>query len=97
MSTYLQFIVLGFGLAAVYIGLSGGLLLVYRSTGIINFAQGATAMWGAYVFAQLRRDGTLVLPIGSLEFDEKPSTPVALAIGLLMALLLSGCGQFFGV
>ena len=88
MSTYLQFIVLGFGLAAVYIGLSGGLLLVYRSTGIINFAQGATAMWGAYVFAQLRRDGTLVLPIGSLEFDEKPSTPVALAIGLLMALLL---------
>ncbi|MEE2056501.1 ABC transporter permease [Rhodococcus artemisiae] len=88
MSTYLQFIVLGFGLAAVYIGLANGLLLVYRSTGIINFAQGATAMWGAYVYAQLLIDGTLVLPIGSIEFDEAPSIPVALAIGLVMAVLL---------
>ncbi len=88
MSTYLQFIVLGFGLAAVYIGLANGLLLVYRSTGIINFAQGATAMWGAYVYAQLLIDGTLVLPIGSIEFDEAPSVPVALAIGLVMAVLL---------
>ncbi|MFD6859515.1 ABC transporter permease [Rhodococcus sp. NPDC060090] len=88
MSTYLQFIVLGFGLAAVYIGLANGLLLVYRSTGIINFAQGATAMWGAYVYAQLLIDGTLVLPIGSIEFDEAPSVPVALALGLVMAVLL---------
>ncbi|MGN5239762.1 MULTISPECIES: ABC transporter permease subunit [unclassified Rhodococcus (in: high G+C Gram-positive bacteria)] len=88
MSTYLQFIVLGFGLAAVYIGLANGLLLVYRSTGIINFAQGATAMWGAYVYAQLLIDGTLVLPIGSIEFDEAPSVPVALAFGLVMAVLL---------
>ncbi|NLU63244.1 ABC transporter permease [Rhodococcus sp. HNM0563] len=88
MSTYLQFIVLGFGLAAVYIGLANGLLLVYRSTGIINFAQGATAMWGAYVYAQLLIDGTLVLPIGSIEFDEAPSVPAALAIGLVMAVLL---------
>jgi branched-chain amino acid transport system permease protein len=88
MNTYLQFIVLGFGLAAVYIGLANGLLLVYRSTGIINFAQGATAMWGAYVFAQLRLDGTLILPIGRIEFDDPPSTPVALAIGLVAAMLL---------
>lgn len=88
MSTYLQFIVLGFGLGAVYIGLANGLLLVYRSTGIINFAQGAMAMWGAYVFAQLRRDGTLVLPIGSIEFESRPSVPVALLIGMITAVLL---------
>lgn len=88
MSTYLQFVVLGFGLGAVYIGLANGLLLVYRSTGIINFAQGAMAMWGAYVFAQLRRDGTLVLPIGSIEFDARPSVPVSLSIALVTAMLL---------
>ncbi|MEU5840331.1 ABC transporter permease [Rhodococcus sp. NPDC047139] len=88
MSTYLQFVVLGFGLGAVYIGLANGLLLVYRSTGIINFAQGAMAMWGAYVFAQLRRDGTLVLPVGSFAFESRPSVPVALSIGMLTAGLL---------
>lgn len=88
MSTYLQFAVLGLGLGAVYIGLANGLLLVYRSTGIINFAQGATAMWGAYVFAQLRVDGTLILPIGRAEFPEPPSTSVALGIGLATAVLL---------
>lgn len=88
MAIYLQFIVLGFGLGAVYIGLSNALLLVYRATGIINFAQGAIAMWGAYVFAQLRKDGTLVFPIGSISFADKPSVPVALVLGFGMALLL---------
>ncbi|AYJ50368.1 ABC transporter permease [Rhodococcus sp. P1Y] len=88
MSTYIQFAVLGLGLGAVYIGLANGLLLVYRSTGIINFSQGATAMWGAYVFAQLRIDGDLVLPIGRVELGTPPSTMVALAIALGMAVLL---------
>lgn len=88
MSTYIQFIVLGLGLGAVYIGLANGLLLVFRATGIINFAQGATAMWGAYVFAQLRIDGALVMPIGRVELGGVPSTPFALAIGLGMAILL---------
>ncbi|MEU4312818.1 ABC transporter permease [Nocardia sp. NPDC024068] len=88
METYLQFVVLGLGLGAVYIGLANGLLLVYRSTGIINFAQGATAMWGAYVFAQLGDDGTLVLPIGSVRFPEPPPIWVALLIGLLSAVAL---------
>lgn len=88
MDTYLQFIVLGLGLGAVYIGLANGLLLVYRATGIINFAQGATAMWGAYVFAQLGRDGTLVLPIGSVRFPEPPPIWVAVSLGLLSAVVV---------
>ena len=88
MAIYLQFVVLGLGLGAVYIGLSNALLLVYRATGIINFAQGAIAMWGAYVFAQLRKDGTLVFPIGSISFTDKPSVMVALVLGFAMALLL---------
>ncbi len=88
MAIYLQFIVLGLGLGAVYIGLSNALLLVYRATGIINFAQGAIAMWGAYVFARLRKDGTLVFPIGSISLTDKPGVPVSLLLGLVMALLL---------
>ena len=95
MAVYLQFIVLGLGLGAVYIGLSNALLLVYRATGIINFAQGAIAMWGAYVFAKLRKDGTLVFPIGSITFSDKPSVLLSLVLGFAMALLLGLAVHWF--
>jgi branched-chain amino acid transport system permease protein len=88
MTTLLEFAALGLGLGAVYIGLSTGLLLVYRATGIINFAQGAMAMWGAYVFARVQDDGELVLPIGTIYFPEPPGTAVALLVGLLNAVAL---------
>jgi branched-chain amino acid transport system permease protein len=94
MSTFVQFAVLGLGLGAVYVGLATGLLLVHRATGIINFAQGAMGMWGAYVFAQLREDGTLVFPIGSVEFADRPPVPVAILLGLLMAVLLGVAVHF---
>lgn len=89
METYLQFMVLGLGLGAVYIALASGLVLTYRATGIINFAQGAMAMWGAYVFAQLEIDGVLVLPIGSIQLTNGPMDVVpALAVALLISVLV---------
>jgi branched-chain amino acid transport system permease protein len=88
VQTFLQFVVLGLGLGSIYIGLGTGLLLVHRATGIINFAQGAMAMWGAYVFAQLRIDGTLVFPIGSIDLGRRPPVLVAALIGLVSALVL---------
>ncbi|MBE1535884.1 ABC transporter permease [Actinomadura algeriensis] len=88
MGTYLQFIVLGFGLGAAYIALGNGLVLVYRATGIINFAQGAMAMWGAYVFAQLEIDGSLVLPVGTVPLGGPPGRVVALLIALATAVVL---------
>lgn len=88
MSTYLQFAVLGLGLGAIYVGLSTGLLLVYRATGIINFAQGAMAMWGVYVYAQLQLDGDLVLPVGRIPLGDPPGKPVALLVGLVTAVVV---------
>ncbi|WP_132878290.1 ABC transporter permease [Tamaricihabitans halophyticus] len=88
MTTFIQFAVLGLGLGAVYVGLATGLLLVHRATGIINFAQGAMGMWGAYVFAQLQVDGTLVFPVGQLYLPEPPGVVLSLFIALLMGLLL---------
>lgn len=88
MTTLIEFAALGLGLGAVYVGLSTGLLLVYRATGIINFAQGAMGMWGAYVFAQLQKDGSLVLPVGTLWFPQPPGVALSLLIGLVNALLL---------
>jgi branched-chain amino acid transport system permease protein len=88
VGTVLQFVVLGLGLGAVYIGLGSGLLLVHRATGMINFAQGAIATWGAYVFAELRNTGTLVFPVGSVDLGEPPTTATALAIALANAIAL---------
>ncbi len=39
-----------------------GLVLTYRSSGVVNFANAATATYGAYVFMGLRRQGELFLP-----------------------------------
>ena len=62
MSTYLLFFLLGLGGGSVYAILGLGLVLKYRSAGVVDFAQGAVAMYGAYVFIGLRTYGVLELP-----------------------------------
>ncbi|HEY4854597.1 MAG TPA: ATP-binding cassette domain-containing protein, partial [Streptosporangiaceae bacterium] len=50
MNTLLPFVILGITAGSVY-GLTGtGLVLTYKTSGIFNFAQGAVATAGAYVF-----------------------------------------------
>jgi sulfate-transporting ATPase len=51
---YLQFAVLGLGASAAYSLLASGLILIYRASGVLNFAQGAYAMAGAYIFYEAR-------------------------------------------
>src|ERR1700735_2807702 len=63
MSSYILFLILGLGSGATYAILGLGLVLKYRSGGIVDFAHGAVAMWIAYVFVDLRTDGTLPLPL----------------------------------
>jgi sulfate-transporting ATPase len=46
---FLQFCVLGLGAGAAYTLLAQGTILVYRGSGIVNFAQGAVAMAAAYI------------------------------------------------
>lgn len=58
MNEFLQFAVLGLGAGAIYALLAQGIVLVYRGSGIVNFAQGAMAMIGAFLFWQLHwQDG----------------------------------------
>lgn len=45
-----SFAVLGLGPGAVYATLALGIVLVYRVTGVVNFAHGAMAMLAVYVF-----------------------------------------------
>src|SRR5437763_15063537 len=63
IDTYVQFLLLGTGAGAIYAAIALGLLMTYRSSGVINFAHGAAAMYGAYVFVGLRVDGDLLLPL----------------------------------
>lgn len=86
MSVYLEFVVLGLSAGAVYAVLAGGLIGVFRATGVLNFAQGAVAAWGAYEFTSLRSAGVLVLPVGEIDVGVLPVLP-ALAAGVLVALL----------
>ena len=49
MQDVLRFALLGLGLGALYALASQGLMVIYRGSGVLNFAHGAIGMVGAYV------------------------------------------------
>jgi sulfate-transporting ATPase len=53
MSTVIQFAILGLGIGTAYTLLAQGVLLIYRGSGVVNFAHGSVAMLGAFLFWQL--------------------------------------------
>jgi ABC-type branched-subunit amino acid transport system ATPase component/ABC-type branched-subunit amino acid transport system permease subunit len=78
MNEFLQFAVLGLGVAAVYTLLAQGVVLIYQGSGVVNFAQGALALAGAIVFTELRAHGTGVVL----------SLLAAIAVGALLGLVV---------
>ena len=65
MSSLLPFIVLGAVSGAVY-GLAGvGLVLTYKTSGILNFAHGAIAAVGAFAFYALYVQCHLPWPVAA--------------------------------
>ena len=54
MNDFLFALLLGIGTGAVYAILATGLVVAYRGSGVINFAQGAIAMYTARTFTALR-------------------------------------------
>lgn len=76
MTQIVVFSVLGLGTGALIAGIAMGVVLTYRSSGVINIGMGATAMVSAYAFWGLRASAGL---------------PTAIAIaGALVAALLFG-------
>ena len=69
MKEVLEFAILGFGIAAAYTLLGQGLVVIYRGSGILNFAQGAFAMVGAYVFYELHFVVNIVQGPAKLDFS----------------------------
>ena len=66
------------GGGALVAAIALGLVLTYRSSGVVNFANAATATYAAYVFTGLRRSGQLFLP--------PLPNPLSVLEGLLHAL-----------
>ncbi|ACY99027.1 ABC transporter permease [Thermomonospora curvata] len=56
MTTFLTYTLLGLVLGAVYFIAASGLVLTYNTSGIFNFAHGAQAMLGTFLFWQLKYD-----------------------------------------
>lgn len=75
MSEFIQFALLGLGLGALYSLSAQGLLIIYRGSGVLNFAHGAVGMVAAYVCWYLSSRASVPWPL-------------AFVIGVMAAVLI---------
>lgn len=88
MSQYVVFLLLGLGSGAVFGALALALVLTYRSSGVVNFATGALALYSAYTYAFLRQ-GELLVPIPGLPTTVGLGGPLGLAPAMVISLVLA--------
>jgi ABC-type branched-subunit amino acid transport system ATPase component/branched-subunit amino acid ABC-type transport system permease component len=81
---HIGFLVLGLGNGAVFAALALALVVTYRSSGVVNFATGAIALFAAYNYAFLR-DGEFLVPIPGLD----PTVDIGGDPGLIPSMLIS--------
>ena len=62
MTTVFLYAVLGLGAGSAYALVAQGLILVHRASGVVNFAQGAVAMFTAYFYTWLANHGLSNVP-----------------------------------
>jgi sulfate-transporting ATPase len=88
-------LLLGLGNGGVFAALALALVITYRSSGVLNFATGAIALYVAYTYAGLRK-GQLLVPFPGLpktsdlgqELGLWPAIALSLAIAALLGALL---------
>ncbi|AZG45869.1 branched-chain amino acid ABC transporter permease/ATP-binding protein [Gordonia insulae] len=99
MTQDIQFLFLGLGNGAVYAALALALVMTYRSSGVVNFATGAIALYVAYTYAYLRT-GELLIPIPglpkTLHLADSLAVAPAMALSLVIAAAL-GVFLYFAV
>ena len=81
MSVHVLFLIVGLGLGSLYAALALGLVVVYKGTGVVNFAQGAMAMWAAFVYDEMRKTGDLVFVVGRMHVGSSAAAAVSCGIG----------------
>mgnify|MGYP001161343705 FL=1 len=89
---YISFGLIGLGGGALIAVCAMGLVVTYKGTGFINFAIGAMAAWGVYIYDELRRTGDLILPVVGLPDRVNVSAPMsflpAFVVGVVVVVVL---------
>src|SRR3954451_17669356 len=79
MQSFLQFLIIGIGAGATYALFAQGAVLIYRGSGLVNFAQGAIGTLAAYIaFVDLKEEQQLAT---------LPSAVIAVLAAGLVSLL----------
>ncbi|WP_280491486.1 branched-chain amino acid ABC transporter permease/ATP-binding protein [Nocardia asiatica] len=86
MTDHLSYLVLGLGNGAVYAALGLALVLTFKSSGVVNFATGAVALYAAYTYALLRK-GELMVPIPGLPETIDLGGPLGVAPAMAISLV----------
>ena len=81
MQQFIFALVTGLAAGGMYAILSQGLIVGFKGSGVINFAQGAIAMYAAYTWSELRTTGDIALPW----FDVLPGTGFNLPVRIHVA------------
>lgn len=93
MSQLLAYFALGLGNGAVYAALGLALVMTFKSSGVVNFATGAVALYAAYTFAFLRR-GELLNPIPGFDATIDVGGPWGVLPAMIVAVL---CSSLLGI
>lgn len=86
---HVNFLMLGLGNGAVFAALALALVVTYRSSGVLNFATSAIAMFGAYTYAYLRK-GALMFIIPGLPRRYHFGTSTSFWPAFLLTVVLCG-------
>ncbi len=85
---YVAYLAMGIGNGAVYAALGLALVMTYKSSGVVNFATGAIALYAAYNYAYLRQ-GKLFNPIPGFEAKIDLGTKLGVVPALVIAVLIA--------
>ncbi|MCU1587481.1 MAG: putative transporter ATP-binding protein, partial [Frankiales bacterium] len=89
MTQHLVFLLLGVSSGAVFAALALGLVVTYRSSGVINFATGSIALLTAYTYGYLRQGKIFSLIPGTHQTYDIGHT-FGLWSGIIVSLLVAG-------
>ena len=88
MTDHLAYLVLGLGNGAVYAAIGLALVMTFKSSGVVNFATGAVALYTAYTYALLRT-GELMVPIPGLPRTIHLGGPLGVAPAMVVSLVVA--------
>ncbi|WGJ83659.1 branched-chain amino acid ABC transporter permease/ATP-binding protein [Gordonia sp. SMJS1] len=88
MTDHLAFLVLGLGNGAVFAALGLALVMTFKSSGVVNFATGAVALYAAYTYAFLRQ-GELLNPIPGFPATTSLGSDLGVAAALLISVVVA--------